>query len=107
MYERIGLRKGRKNMSENEKYAAYWRALISCRKTLRETEVPDAEATQFLETLQKEVERVSEWLDDDWWGVEEEASIGIDLVALTRYAKETDRTAKELDEEEIARFRIK
>lgn len=33
-----------------------------------------------------------------------EPSMGIDLVALTRYAKENDKTAKELSSEEIAMF---
>lgn len=33
-----------------------------------------------------------------------EMSIGIDLVALTRYAKENGKTAKELSPEKIAMF---
>lgn len=95
-------------MSKNEKYAAYWRALMACRKTLREAPAPDQEAEQLLAAMQKEIERVSEWLDDDWWGVEDDkASIGIDLVALTRYAKETGRTAKELSADEVDMFRRK
>lgn len=94
--------------NENEQYADYWRALLSCRKQLREAPTPDAEASQFLEMLQKEIERVSEWLDEDFWNVEEEQpSISIDLVGLTRYAKSTERTAKELTEEEVAMFRTK
>ena len=32
-------------------------------------------------------------------------SIGIDLVALTRYAKKSNKTLKELSEEEVALFR--
>lgn len=94
-------------MSKNEQYSAYWRALLSCRKTLREVPAPDAEAEQFLETMQKEIERVSEWLDEDFWNMEEKPSIGIDLLALTRYAKATGRTAGELTEEEVDRFRKK
>lgn len=35
---------------------------------------------------------------------ESELSIGIDLVALERYAKENGKTAKELSPEEIAMF---
>lgn len=59
-------------MGNNEQYAAYWRALLSCRKQLREVPAPDAAASQFLETMQKEIERVSEWLDEDFWNVEEQ-----------------------------------
>lgn len=60
-------------MSKNEQYSAYWRALMACRKTLREAPAPpDQEAVQLLAAMQKEIERVSEWLDEDFWNVEEE-----------------------------------
>lgn len=36
---------------------------------------------------------------------ENEPSIGIDLVALTRYAKKNGKTAKELNPKEISLFR--
>lgn len=56
----------------DEVLAAYWRALLDCRRILQKTIVIDEGKEQLLIHVQKEIERVSELLDSEFENVEKD-----------------------------------
>lgn len=65
-----------RKIMKDETMAAYWRALLDCRRILQKTIVIDEGKNQLLIHVQEEIERVSELLDSEFENVEENCKFG-------------------------------